>query len=120
MALQPKGLAAGAVKSATFSRILETEEVHLEPGDALFIYTDGLSEAMNGEREEYGLERLEAVVDRTDGLAAAQALELVLEDVRAFCAGAPAHDDLTLIVIRWEGAAPSLEEAARGSGTAPD
>ena len=102
-ALQPKGLAAGVVNSATFSRILEDEEVQLEPGDGLFIYTDGISEAMDGQRAEYGLERLESVIGRTDGMAAQEALDYVLADVRDFCGDAPVHDDLTLIVVRFEG-----------------
>ncbi len=112
VALLPKGLAAGAVKSSTFSLILEDEEVFLEPGDALFVYTDGISEAMDENREEYGLDRLEEIVGQTDGMAAQEALDHVLADVRAFCGQAPVHDDLTLIVIRCEGSAPTGPDRA--------
>lgn len=103
VSLRPKGLPLGAVGSRLFGSSLGQESVFLEPGDALFIYSDGLTEAMNGQQQEYGEDRLTETVARTDGLSAPLARDMVLADVDAFIGGAPQHDDMTLVVLRFEG-----------------
>ena len=65
-------------------------------------YSDGLTEAMNTELEEYGEDRLMASVEKTDGLSADGARDLILLDVREFLAGNHPQDDLTIVVLRVE------------------
>jgi serine phosphatase RsbU (regulator of sigma subunit) len=70
------------------------------PGDLLMVYTDGLSEAVNPEDEEFGLERLEAVVRAERGAPLADlrcAVEDALDD---FVRGVPYADDRTLLLLR--------------------
>ncbi len=79
-----------------------TTPLHLEAGDALLLYTDGLSEARNREDEEYGVERLTRAAARRRGLAAADLVQDCLTEVTAFRSGTPLHDDLTLFALRRE------------------
>ncbi len=83
---------------------LRDERLSLAAGDALVLYTDGLTEATNAAGEEYGVERLCRAVQ--GGPARAAALRAhVLADQAAFTAGQPQSDDMTLFVIsrRTEG-----------------
>ncbi len=100
--VRPPGLPLGAVKSALFARGLGEETIRLAPGDTLFVYSDGLSEAMDEEKEEYGTERLLAAVAAADGLSAEAARDHVLADVDVFTGNAPQHDDMTLLVLRCD------------------
>jgi sigma-B regulation protein RsbU (phosphoserine phosphatase) len=75
-------------------------EVGLEPGDVLVGFTDGVSEAMNAADEEWGEERLADTVLACAGLAARAAIVRIMDAADAFVAGAPQHDDMTLIVVR--------------------
>lgn len=74
--------------------------VQVERGDILIGYTDGVSEAMNGNEEEFGEERLAEVIHRCESRSAADMITCMLSRVDAFTAGAPQHDDMTLIVVR--------------------
>ncbi|MBX3277526.1 MAG: SpoIIE family protein phosphatase [Acidobacteria bacterium] len=80
----------------------KSETVHLERGDLLFFYTDGLVEAHTPapERLEYGEGRLLDLLLANRHLKAAALLDLVMNDVNAFSAGAHQHDDITVVVVR--------------------
>lgn len=78
-------------------------EVHclrLGPGEALFLYTDGLTEARGRGGEEYGAERLGALLDARRGLPARQLVEACHADLVSFLGGARPSDDLTLMVLQ--------------------
>ena len=76
--------------------------VALETGDVLVGYTDGISEAMNGDDEEWGEERLMDVVraNRTD--TARTLIGRLMDAADSFVSGAPQHDDMTLVVVRLQ------------------
>ena len=94
-------MALGARGGPLFARTLQAKQIELEPGDAFFFYSDGITEAMNARHEEYGEERLLNAVARTDGFDAEWSRDYVLGDVASFVGAAPVHDDVTLVVIRW-------------------
>lgn len=119
LALKPKGLPLGAVGDRMFGSALEQDEIHLEPGDALFIYSDGLTEAMNARQEEFGDDRLEEIISRLDGVPAAKARDAVLAEVEAFVAGAPQHDDMTLLVLTYKGPGPTAAFDGDNAGPHP-
>jgi sigma-B regulation protein RsbU (phosphoserine phosphatase) len=77
----------------------EQAEVTLEAGDALVIYTDGISEAMNIKLEEWGEQRLMHAVTASDGAHAEQKIQRIVKAADAFADGAPQHDDMTLVVM---------------------
>lgn len=78
--------------------------VSLETGDLLLLYTDGITEASppprNGERDLFGVERLDALLTDCGASNAVECIERVRRDVSAFCFNAPPIDDQTLIAIR--------------------
>jgi phosphoserine phosphatase RsbU/P len=72
----------------------------LQPGDLVVLYTDGVSESMNAQDEEWGEERLIACAKTCCDLTAPETLDRLMSGAVAFAAGAPQHDDMTLIVLR--------------------
>ena len=74
--------------------------VTLAPGDLLVLYTDGVSEAMNPQDEEWGEARMLEALERCYGLGAQQTLEYTMAAADEFASGAPQHDDMTLVVLR--------------------
>jgi phosphoserine phosphatase RsbU/P len=74
--------------------------VQLEPGDLLFIFTDGVAEAVNEKGEEFGEPRIvPAILSMPTGTAAA-VLNRVMTDVNTFVGYARQHDDITALVVR--------------------
>jgi sigma-B regulation protein RsbU (phosphoserine phosphatase) len=75
-------------------------EVELRAGDLLVAFTDGVSEAMTAAHEEWGEERLLPVLQQVRCEPPAVVIERVMAAADAFVAGAPQHDDMTLVVVR--------------------
>ncbi len=75
-------------------------KVDLSPGDTLVFYTDGIVEAHNQARQLFGFERLEQLVQAWQGHDPEALIDLILGAVHAFSAGAPTHDDMTLVVVQ--------------------
>lgn len=86
----------------------QEQEVTLHYNDALFLYTDGLSEAENAQSGQFGLQRIEEVLhtyrDSQKQLAAMQAA------VNAFVGDAPQSDDLTMLLIHYLGQDPAAQQ----------
>ena len=74
--------------------------VSLQPGDLLVAFTDGISEAMNREDEEWGESRLIETVGSLDTLPATEMIGRIRDGADRFVAGAPQHDDMTIVVLR--------------------
>ncbi len=94
--LEAGGPVVGLIEFASYA----AGEVELRPGDVLLGYTDGLSEAMNTADEEWGEERMSQALRACDGRPAAQVVERLISEADAFAAGAPQHDDMTVLVVR--------------------
>lgn len=77
----------------------EAGEVKLNPGDCVIMFTDGVSESMNEDEEEYGEERISENVSRHYRNSAQQIIDELLDEVKAFCNN-NYGDDLTVLVIR--------------------
>jgi sigma-B regulation protein RsbU (phosphoserine phosphatase) len=77
----------------------------LDPGDTLFLFSDGLIEARaEGSDEMFGFDRLEESLQRNAGLAPGQLRDVLLEELEEFTRSAPREDDLTLLVLRMPAA----------------
>ncbi|WP_373986885.1 CHASE2 domain-containing protein [Duganella sp. BuS-21] len=81
------------------------QQYQLQPGESLCLTTDGIGEAMNQAGELYGSERLDRLLTAAATTAPAALVQAVRDDVRRHVDGAEASDDLTLLVLRWNGAA---------------
>lgn len=64
--VSPDGFALGVVGSPDFGELLQIETMQLNPGDRVLIFTDGLTEAMNNDGDEFGMERVLDIMNRTD------------------------------------------------------
>ena len=80
---------------------IESETFPLVPGDTFVLFSDGVSEAMNREEDFYGDERLLATLATAADATPAETVMRVLEDVRAFAAGAKQSDDITLVAVQY-------------------
>lgn len=98
--LHAPGMGLGLAAPAVFDRALRAECVQLEPGDALVLYSDGVTEAMDADQQEFGEERLCRAVAAADGENADGVQQRILTDLQEFLGGAPPQDDLTLVVVR--------------------
>jgi phosphoserine phosphatase RsbU/P len=93
------GLPVGVFCEQYFS----SHTFRLQPGDSLFLYTDGLSEAHDINGGEYGIERLAKLMSATRKLSPQAMINACLEDLKTFSHGARKSDDLTIMAVRWSG-----------------
>jgi len=98
--IKPRGMVVGIDSGNVFDRITGDFAVSLERDDCLVLYTDGVTEALDTEGNEFGLERMIQSVraSATDGAQAI--IRQVIDDVRNFTGSHPQSDDITLIAIR--------------------
>jgi phosphoserine phosphatase RsbU/P len=90
------GTVVGLLPECTY----EQTEVCLTPGDLLVIYTDGFSEAMSPNLEEWGENRLIGAVSACNCLPAKDSITKIMQAADAFASGAPQNDDMTLVILR--------------------
>ncbi len=98
--INPPGLVLGIDSGNVFDRITGDLAVPLERDDCLLLYTDGVTEALDGNGDEFGPERTMASVRRDAGKGAQAIIDGLIDDLRAFVDTTPQNDDITLIAIR--------------------
>lgn len=101
----------------------ETRRLQLQPGDQIFLYTDGIIETRNFFDEEYGLERMEACL-QDFGMETVEGLvERVRKDMEDFCMGADQRDDQSMFAFQynglWDARAEGAEQDSGGTVTLP-
>ena len=82
------------------AEFVDRARVVLSPGDGIVLYTDGITEAENMDGEQYGIERLCAVISHHWSLSAAQIKQAVVRDIKAFIGTQKVYDDITLLVLK--------------------
>jgi phosphoserine phosphatase RsbU/P len=94
------GMVVGIDSGNVFDRLTADFTVPLERDDCLVLYTDGVTEALNSDGDEFGLDRMSQSVraSATEGTPAV--VKTIIEDVRNFTGANPQNDDITLIAIR--------------------
>lgn len=75
--------------------------LRLSHGDTLFIYTDGITEQMDSEKNLYGEERLNAALNANASLPPSLLIEAVRADISSFAGGAEQFDDMTMLCLRY-------------------
>jgi sigma-B regulation protein RsbU (phosphoserine phosphatase) len=93
------GPALGVLEGAAY----RLESLTLGRGETLFLYTDGVTEAMNAGEELFGDERLLQCLRSFPGTSPREVTETVIETVRNFAAGAPQSDDITVMALEYTG-----------------
>ncbi len=100
--LVPDGMVVGLKldHGEMFERHLVEETIPLQPGDLYLLFTDGISEAMNGRDDLFGESRLGRLVETHAHLPSEELRERVLREIAAFVGDAPQHDDMTMILLK--------------------
>ena len=93
---QGRSSALGVIEDVQYQR----NRLELEPGSTLVLYTDGITEAANGDYDEFSEQRLESSFKRRLHGSPEEILKGIVEDVRDFAGGAPQSDDITAMVIK--------------------
>jgi sigma-B regulation protein RsbU (phosphoserine phosphatase) len=78
----------------------EINRADLAAGDILVLYTDGITEAENLQREEFGMERLSAVIRRDSSLSAEELMDNIFRSAEDFCQGVGFNDDATVLIVK--------------------
>ena len=74
--------------------------LQLEPGDMLVMFTDGVTEAMNPDRMEFGTRHLMTILGGQAGKSSQQIIEVVKNAIKDFAEGAEQSDDITMLAIK--------------------
>ena len=98
------GIALGIAPEDVFATNLKEHTFTLDPGETLVLYTDGVSEAMNAEHEEYGTARLLELFAHSPPKSADEAVNAVFDAVAEFAGEAPASDDITCLALHRDAA----------------
>jgi CHASE2 domain-containing sensor protein len=94
--LKTEGMPLGLIDSETYS----DGAVKLSPEDTIVLYTDGVTEARNSEKEEFGEGRLKSAVFEARGLSPASMADNIKKRLNKFVGAAPQYDDCTFIVLK--------------------
>jgi len=97
--LEACGPVVGLLKDVGY----EERCLQLAPGDLFIGFTDGISEAMTVEDEEWGEDRMQAVAEAARERSVQEILDAIFRAADEFTAGAPQHDDMTMLVFRLAG-----------------
>ena len=100
MPIKSPGMVVGIDSGNVFDRLTVDFAVPLERDDCLVLYTDGVTETLNAEGNEFGLDRMMQSVRASANDGAQAIVRKIIEDVRDFTGSIPQNDDITLIAIR--------------------
>ena len=76
--------------------------LQLDPGDKIFQYTDGVTEATDADNKLYGMERLENVLNANLGQSLNDILPAIKKDIDQFVGNAPQFDDITMLCLEYK------------------
>ena len=98
--LRGEGMALGMVPNELYEQVVSDQTCSFEPGDALVLYTDGITETMNSNEEEYSIDRLVAKLESLGEKSMNAFHEDLLGDLTSFANELIERDDLTIISMR--------------------
>jgi sigma-B regulation protein RsbU (phosphoserine phosphatase) len=94
--LPGRGMALGVLEYVEY----QEHEIYFQPGDSLLMFTDGLTDAINAQYEEFGLARVCAALRRAHALSATEMAGTVVAEVDDHVHGIEAFDDMTMVVLK--------------------
>lgn len=101
---QKHGFVIGGVEDMEYREFV----LPMNPGDKLFVYTDGVPEAINEKEELFGTERMLAALQSVQDESPAAILETVRQEVKKFAGEEPQSDDLTMLCLEYHGTVESV------------
>jgi sigma-B regulation protein RsbU (phosphoserine phosphatase) len=98
--VKPPGMVVGIDSGSVFDRITGDFALSLNPGDCLLLYTDGVTEALDANGDEFGPERMMECIRASAPEGAPAIIARLIDELRSFVGVQPQNDDITLIAIR--------------------
>src|SRR6266571_7336281 len=98
--IKPPGMVVGIDSGSVFDRITNDFAISLEQDDCLVLYTDGVTEALDAEGFEFGVDRMIQSVRASAAHGASAIITRLIDDVRNFVGAHPQNDDITLMILR--------------------
>jgi sigma-B regulation protein RsbU (phosphoserine phosphatase) len=98
--LKPPGMVVGIDSGSVFDRITSDFVLTLEQDDCLLLYTDGVTEALDANGDEFGFDRMVECVRASAASGAPALIARIIDELRSFVGAQPQNDDITLIAIR--------------------
>ena len=95
----PQGMVLGIDEDTPY----QSASLVLQPGDVLFMYTDGVTEAMNPQYELFSDKRLQAVLGSLKKSSLEEMSQGLMQQVLAFAEGAQQSDDITMLLLKYQG-----------------
>jgi sigma-B regulation protein RsbU (phosphoserine phosphatase) len=93
-------MVVGIDSGSVFDRLTTDFSVPLQRNDCLVLYTDGVTETLNSDGDEYGVDRMMQSLRASANDGAQAIVKRIIEDVREFTGSVPQNDDITVIAIR--------------------
>lgn len=97
---ESKGLGLGLLRNSNYENYVNVNEFHYQPGDIIVLYTDGIVEACNLEKERYGYDRLKKSLMKHAQLCSEQIQKNMIDDLYEFCENSNINDDYTIVVVK--------------------
>ena len=98
--IDSSGMVIGLVDNSIFEEAVQTRNISLHSGDLLVTYTDGITEAMNSDEEEWGSENLVQSVERLAESSAHELLDQIRQEVLDFAGNNRQYDDMTMLALK--------------------
>lgn len=98
--INQKGMAVGLCSNGLFESSLEEFTLKTETNDIIIFYSDGLTETMNSDRNEFGIEKLKEMICDNSGKTSEEIKNIILKEVSKFRGYAEVHDDITFIIMK--------------------
>ena len=98
--LEPKGIGLGMDKGDIFDKVIEEAEIKLKSDELYFFYTDGASDAMNHNQEEFGEEKLRISLTKHYHLSCEEIKANLINDIWKHIGKQDVHDDITMIIMK--------------------
>lgn len=97
-----KGLGLGILRNSNFHKYVQVNEFQFNAGDIIILYTDGVTEACNKDKEQFGYERLQASLVKYAGQSTEDIQAGIINDLYTFCDRESLEDDYTLLIVKFK------------------
>jgi len=99
---EDKGLGLGILRNDEFGKFLEVRNMQFNSGDILVLYTDGITEAKNMKKHEYGFERLGKLLQDNHSSSPTVIKDIIIKDLYNFCGQESLDDDYTMLIVKFK------------------
>lgn len=100
--LETAGMGLGIVRNSDYNKYVQNNALEFEPDDVLILHTDGITEAVNEKKEEFGQEGLKASLARHAHKSCSKIKEGIIGDLYEFLNGVKLEDDYTLVILKFK------------------